>query len=116
LDSDKDPEMNLNTNILYSEQEHKFIRLMLDTGAQGNEVSTSCEMLVRSLRKRRVTSDAFLQNTVNYQLKQELLEQTLRANKMQAELKELQIQHTKQLEYLANLKSPAIVGRVHWTK
>jgi hypothetical protein len=108
--------MNCQTNIIYSEQERKFIRLMLDAGAQGNEISTSCEMLVRSLRKRKVTSEAFLENSVNYQLKQELLEQTLRANKIQAELRELQIQHTRQLEYLATLKPAVAVGRVHLTK
>jgi len=37
--------MNCDTNITYSEQEREFIRLMLDAGAQGSEVSTSCEML-----------------------------------------------------------------------
>jgi hypothetical protein len=108
--------MNLQTNFKYSEQEHKFIRLMLDAGAQGNEVSTSCEMLVRSLRKRQVSSDAFLLNAEDYQLKQELVEQTLRANKIQAELHELQLQHTKQLEYLATLTAPAVTGRMYWTK
>lgn len=108
--------MHHDTNLEYSEQEQKFIRLMLDAAAQGNEVSTSCERLVRSLRKRQVTSEAFLQNKVSYQLKQELIEQTLRANKMQAELRELQIQHTKQLEYFTLLTSPAIKGRMHWTK
>jgi hypothetical protein len=92
--------MNWDTKIIFSEQERKFIRLMLDAGAQGSEIYTSCEMLVKSLRKRKVTSEAFLDNSVNHQLKQALLEQTLRANKIQAELQELQIQHTRQLEYL----------------
>ena len=108
--------MDQTTTISYSEQEQKFIRLMLDSSAQGNEVFTSCEMLVKSLRKRKVTPDAFIQNKVDYQLKQELLAQTLRANKMQVELRELQLQHTKQLAYFANLKSPAVTGRMHWTK
>ena len=108
--------MHNDTNLAYSEQETKFIRPMLDAGAQGNEVSTSCERLVRSLRSRKVTSEAFLQNKVDYQLKQQLLAQTLRANKLQAELDELQIQHTRQLEYLTSLKSPAVAGRMQWTK
>jgi hypothetical protein len=108
--------MNCETHITYSEQERKFIRLMLDAGAQGSEVSTSCEMLVKSLRKRKVTSEEFLANPVNYQLKQALLEQTLRANKMQAELQELQIQHTRQLEYLTTIKSAVAVGSLHLTK
>jgi hypothetical protein len=92
--------MDCDAKVIYSEQERKFIRLMLDSGAQGNEISTSCEMLVNSLRKRKVTSEAFLENSVDYQLKQALLEQTLRANRIQAELQELQMEHTRQLEYL----------------
>ena len=92
--------MDCDAKVIYSEQERKFIRLMLDSGAQGNEISTSCEMLVNSLRKRNVTSEAFLENSVDYQLKQALLEQTLRANRIQAEMQELQMQHTRQLEYL----------------
>jgi len=108
--------MNCDTILTYSEQERKFIRLMLDAGAQGSEVSTSCEMLAKSLRKRNVTPEAFLENSVNYQLRQALIQQTLRANKMQAELWELQLQHTRQLEYLTTLKPAAAIGRVHWTK
>jgi hypothetical protein len=108
--------MQHSTDLAYSEQEQKFIRLMLDPGAQGNEVSTSCERLVSSLRKRRVTSDDFLQQKTDDRLKQALNEQTLRANKMRAELHELHIQHTRQLEYLANLTTPAVTGRMQWTK
>jgi hypothetical protein len=63
-----------------------------------------------------VTSEAFLDNKINYQLQQELNRQTLRANKMQAELHELQIQHSKQLEYLTSFKPSATTGRIHWTK
>jgi hypothetical protein len=107
--------MDCDAKVIYSEQERKFIRLMLDTSAQGNEISTSCEMLVKSLRKRKVTSEAFLENSVDYQLKQALLEQTLRANKIQAELRELEMQHTRQLEYLAALKPAVTIGHVHWT-
>ncbi len=104
------------TNFAFSELEEKLIRLMLDPSAQGNEVSTSCERLVRSLRKRRVTSEDFLENKVDLQLKRELLAQTDRANKLQAELHELQMQHTKQLEHLTKIKAPPVTGRVHWTK
>jgi hypothetical protein len=104
-------------NLVYSEQEQKFIRLMLDAGAQGNEVSTSCEKLVMSLRKRRITSEDFLAaDQGDSQLIHELKVQTLRANRLQAELHELSMQHTRQLEYLINLKSPTVTGRVHWTK
>jgi hypothetical protein len=105
-----------NTNLAYNEQEQKFIRLMLDSGAQGNEVSTSCEKLVMSLRKRRVTADDFLADKSDFQLKQELMTQTLRVNRLQAELHELSLQHTRQLEYLINLKSRTATGRVHSTK
>jgi hypothetical protein len=38
----------------YTTTEQKFINLMLDKSAQGNEVNTSAEMLVKSLRKRNV--------------------------------------------------------------
>ena len=108
--------MHCNNNLEYSEQEKKFIRLMLDVGAQGSEVNTSCERLVASLRKRRVTPEDLLENKGDYQLKQELLRQTIRADKIQAELHELQIQHTRQLEYLANLKPFPVTGRLEWTK
>ena len=100
----------------FSEQEKKFIRLMLDPGAQGNEVSTSCDKLVRSLRKRRVTPEDFLESKVDLQLKREVLAQTDRANSLQAELHELQMQHTKQLEHFTKIKSAPVTGRVHWTK
>jgi hypothetical protein len=108
--------MHCNNNLEYSEQEKKFIRLMLDAGAQGNEVNTACERLVASLRKRRVTPQDLLENKGDHRLKQELLQQTIRANKIQAELHELQIQHTRQLEYLATLKPSPVTGRLHWTK
>jgi len=111
-----EPETSDNTHLSYNEQEQKFIRLMLDSGAQGNEISTSCERLVKSLRNRRVTPDDFLQPKSDHRLKQDLLEQTLRANKIQAELNELRIQHSKQLEYMAKLTPPPVTGRLHWTK
>ena len=104
------------TDLSYSEQELKFIRLMLDSGTQGNEISISCERLVMSLRERRVTSDDFLQQKIHHLLKQELQDQTLRADKIQAELNELRIQHTKQLEYLAKCTPLPVTGRMHWTK
>jgi hypothetical protein len=103
-------------NFAFSEQEEKFIRLMLDPGAQGNEVSTSCDKLVRSLRKRRVSPQDFLERKVDLQLKREVLAQTDRANNLQAELHELQMQHTKQLEHFTKIKAAPVTGRVHWTK
>jgi hypothetical protein len=103
-------------NFAFSEQEQKLIRLMLDPGAQGNEVSTSCDKLIRSLRKRRVTPEDFLESRVDLQLKREVIAQTERANNLQAELHELQIQHTKQLEHFTKIKSAPVTGRVHWTK
>ena len=108
--------MHHDTRLAYSEQEQKFIRLMLDAAAQGNEVYTSCERLIKSLRKRQVTPDAFLRHNDDSRLKQELLAQTMRANKLEAELHELHTQHSRQLEYLENLKPPVVTGRMHWTK
>lgn len=46
----------------YTEVEIKFIRLMLDRAAMGNEVNTSAQMLVRSLRERKINADTFLGN------------------------------------------------------
>jgi hypothetical protein len=104
------------TNFAFNEQEEKLIRLMLDPGAQGSEVSTSCERLVRSLRKRRVTPEDFLENKGDLHLKRERLAQTNRANKLQAELHGLEVKHTKQLEHLAKIKPAPVTGRVHWTR
>jgi hypothetical protein len=46
--------------VKYNSVEEKFIRLMLDRAALGNEINTSAQMLVRSLRERKVTAEMFL--------------------------------------------------------
>jgi hypothetical protein len=50
----------LRGTVRFNSLEQKFIRLGLDPAALGNEVDTSAQMLIRSLRERGITAETFL--------------------------------------------------------